>query len=358
MKRAFPVIAASLLGFGVLQALVFHGGAYPYIVSTDSSTGLVETVLHNERIRVKRDANQVLGIGDSRMALVAKVANALTPETGYEFGTIAAAGSTPRCWYYMLRAADPGANHYKAILISIESYDDEDTVENQADRESDLNYVIPHLGWSDLKEFSMSYDMPERQWRAARGIALKGLVYQRDFQDLVQAPLTRWRTVRQSWRDSHVWFYDYIETGKSLAGLTVDFEHGKVMVPPGTNPGTEEALKRTLLDPLPPQNGTRAKYLGYWVNRIYDLYRGSQTRLIFVRLPRGPFIRPDLPSKPESVLRKLARQPNVSLTPENLFEALEKPEYFRDEVHMNQAGLDYFSQTIARQVREILGPAH
>ncbi|MEP6961532.1 MAG: hypothetical protein ABI995_05615 [Acidobacteriota bacterium] len=358
MRRAFPVIFASLLSFGALEALVFHTGVYPYIVSTESSTGLVETVLHNERIRPRTTPNQVVAIGDSRMALVARVANKLTSETGYEFGTIAAAGSTTRCWYYMLRDADPTRDQYKAILIGIESYDDIDSEENHADRESDLNYVLPHLRLSDLQEFSQSYTIPERQWRAARGIAIKGLVYQRDFQDLMQNPLKRWRTIRQSWRDSHVWFYDYIETGKNLAGLTVDWPNRTLTVPPGTDPGLEAALKRNLVQPLPAQTGNRTAYLTYWTNRIYDLYRGSNTKLIFVRLPRAPFIRPDLPVKPQSALRLLAQRPNVILVPQETFEVLEKPEYFRDEVHMNQAGLDYFSETVARKMRELVEPAH
>jgi hypothetical protein len=200
--------------------------------------------------------------------------------------------------------------------------------------------------------------MPDRQWRAARGIAFKGLVYQRDFQDFIRAPLTRWRTVRQSWRDSHVWFYDYVENDHSLAGLAVDWEHRTVSVPADIDPGTAKGLKRTLVDPLPPQTGFRTRYLNHWLGKIVDRYRNSGTKLIFTRLPRHPWVRPDIPSKPQSAIRMLGTRPDVALVPEETFEVLEKPEYFRDEFHMNQPGLEYFSLTIARKVREILGPAH
>ncbi len=160
--------------------------------------GYVETVLDHEATRVRQGPNQVLGIGDSRMALVAKTANALTPETGYQFGTIAVAGTTPRCWYYMLRAADPNANQYRAIVIGIESYNDDELLEDYAERESDLNYVLHRLELRDLKEFSQSYRDPQRQWRAATGIAFKGLIYKRDLQDflLTSSPARAYRRAK------------------------------------------------------------------------------------------------------------------------------------------------------------------
>ena len=358
MKRAFLVLIASLLGFAALDLLAFHTGLYPYWVNTSSSTGYVETVLFHERSRVKEDPNQILGIGDSRMALVAKTANQLTPETGYTFGTIAVAGTTPRCWYYMLRAADPDANQYRAIVIGVESYNDDESLEDYAERESDLNYVIHQLRLSDLPEFSQSYHDPQRQWRAATGIAFKGIVYKRDVQDFLMAPIDRIRSVRLSWRDSHIWFYDFRADEKTLTGLTVDWANRKITVPPGTPAGMEAALKTRLVEPLPAQTGRRSAYMKYWLGRIRDHYRGSKTRLVFLRLPRAAWVRPDMPpTNPQSSLHQLEKEPNITLLTEHLFDELETPEKFHDEVHMNQLGLDRFTEILAHTMRDVLGPA-
>lgn len=357
MKRFYPALLWSTAALAVLEAGLFHTGLYAYILAPDSTTGVMETVLNNELERPKEGPNQILGIGDSRMALVPRVANELTPETGYTYATIAAAGSTPRCWYYMLRAVDPDANRYRAVVIGIETFDDLEVLEPYADRESDLNYLANRLRLTDLWEFSSSYDDPWRQWRAARGIVLKGLVYKRDFQDLLLHPRERWRYVRQSKRDSHIWNYDYRGDDKNLGGLAVDWEHRTVTAPPGTDPGVAASLNRILVEPLPEDIGRYSKYLHYWLGRIYDHYRGSATTLVFVRLARAPWIRPDLPGKnPHSSVRELAAEPNVDLLPEELSTPLERPEFFRDEMHLNQPGLDEFSETLAHRMRELLGP--
>lgn len=352
MKRVSLILIASLLGFAGLDLLAFHTDLYPYWVATDSSTGYVETVLHHERIRKKTGSKQILGIGDSRMALVAKTANVLAPETGYQFGTIAVAGTTPRCWYYMLRAIDPDADLYKAIVIGLESYNDDEILEDYAERESDLNYVIHQLRLSDLAEFSQSYRTPQRQWRAASGIAFKGLVYKRDVQDFLLHPIERVQSVRLSWRDSHIWFYDFRTDDKSLTGLTVDWPNRKLTVAPGTAADLEAALRTRLVDPLPPQTGRHAAYLKYWLGRIRDHYKGSKTEIVFARLPRAAWIRPDLPVNSQSSVYELDKQPGVTLLPEDLFNELETPERFHDQVHMNQGGLDRFTEILAREVKK------
>src|SRR5215467_4432252 len=101
------VLAGTLGSFLLLEILVFHTNLYPSVLNLDSTTGELETILHNERRRIVTDRNQVLAIGDSRMGFFPRYPNELKPETGYTFATIATAGTTPRCWYYMLRDADP-----------------------------------------------------------------------------------------------------------------------------------------------------------------------------------------------------------------------------------------------------------
>jgi hypothetical protein len=353
--RVASILILSVVGFAGVEGLIFHTGFYARIIRPDSSTGLLETLLDNEARRPRDRHPQILGIGDSRMALVPRVANQYTDQTGLTFATIGAAGTTPRCWYYMLRDADPGANRYAAIVIALESYDDGETWETYADRESDLHYLIARLRWSDLAEFSGSYHDPKLQREAYRGILFKGLVYKRDFEDFLLHPEARLKYAEQSRRDSHSWFYDYVGTSDSLKDVRVDFAARKITVPPGTPPDRLQIFQSRFLDPMPPQDGRQSAYMHYWMGRIYDLYRGSKTRLVFLRLPRGGFVRPDQPPfDPHSSVRELAAHPEVRLLPEHFYDVLERPELFHDEVHLNEPGVEEFSRMLAFQLREVL----
>jgi hypothetical protein len=291
------------------------------------------------------------------MVLLPRLSNELTPETGYTFGTIAVAGATPRSSYYMLRDADPTARLYRAIVIAVETYDDADTLEDNADRDEDLSYVIARLRLSDLWEFTHSYHDPKLQWKAARAIQFKGLVHKRDFEDFLLHPASRLRNAKRAHRDSFAWFYNFVGTRESIANFHVDWGGKTLNAPPGADPELVRKLTFRLLDPLPPATGEKGRYLKYWLGKTYERYRDSPTRLIFLRLPRGGFVRPDQPHQnPHSSVRELAAQPNVTLIDEHFFDSLEKPELFSDDLHLNGPGMDRFSIMLTREVSRILGP--
>jgi hypothetical protein len=356
VRRAALILLAVAAAFWGVEGLIFHAPLYARIVAPDSSTGLLETLLDNEARRPHDGHPEILEIGDSRMGgLKPRIANRFTGQTGLTFATISAPGTTPRCWYYMLREADPNANRYAAIVVGLESYDDAETWEDFADRESDLHYLIGRLRWSDLAEFSGSYHNPQERREAFRGILFKGLVFKRDFQDFLLHPAARLAYAEQSRRDSHAWFYDFVDTSDSLKGMQVDFVARTVTVPPGSPPDREPVFRARLLDPLPPYTGRESAYMHYWLGKIYDRYRGSKTRLVFLRFPRGGFVRPDQPPmNPHSSARELGARPEVRLIPENFFDGLERPELFRDEVHLNEPGSEEFSRMVAFKMRELL----
>ncbi len=354
--RPAPVLLASVAVFAVIEGAIFHTGIYPWILNPDASTGYVDTRLRNERER-RKAGPQVLGIGDSRMLLLPRVANERTAETEYTFGSIASPGASPRSWYYMLRATDPNAQLYRAILMAVESYDDADKWGDEADNDADLSYVIPDLRLGDLREYSLSFDDPLERWKAARGILFKGLVYKRDFEDLLRDPIGRLRYVRLSRRSSFGWQYGYRGPAEDLSGFQVDFRNKTLIAPPGAKPALVDALKDHLFSPLSPPTGAQSRYMKYWLGKIYDHYRSSPTRLIFLRLPRGGFVRPDQPPyNPHSSVRELAGHSNVTLMEEHFFDSLEKPELFQDDLHLNGPGMDRFSAMIAEEVGRILGP--
>jgi len=355
--RAASVLLASLVAFAAIEGAVFHTAWYPGILNTASTTGDLETALRNELDRPK-DGPQVLGIGDSRMLLMQRLANQHTSETGYTFGNIAIAGASPRAWYYMLRDTDPTARFYRAIVMAVESYDDAENSDDDNDNGADLSYLIARLRLTDLWEFSRSYDDPNLQWKAVRGILFKGLVYKRDFEDLLLHPRYRAHLVKVAHRDSFAWYYNYTGLTETLADFRVDWEAKTVTAPPNADPEVVRKLKARLLTALPPDTGDRGRYMKHWLGKIYERYRGSPTRLIFLRLPRGGFVRPDQPPyNPHSSVRELAAQPNVTLIDEHFFDSLEKPELFADELHLNATGMVPFSLMLMQEVTRILGPA-
>ena len=84
----------------------------------------------------------------------------------------------------------------------------------------------------------------------------------------------------------------------------------------------------------------------------------SPAKLIFVRLARGPIPRPDnLVGKQSSSIREFARRPNVLLIPEHALDSLERPELYKDAMHLNRDGVKQFSQEMSRQVAALLEPA-
>ncbi len=75
--RAARILAGSLLAFLLVEVLIFDTNVYPSVLKPDSSAGMLETFLHNERRRNVVNRNQVLAIGDSRMGFIPRYPNKL-----------------------------------------------------------------------------------------------------------------------------------------------------------------------------------------------------------------------------------------------------------------------------------------
>src|SRR5262249_28525087 len=121
--------------------------------------------------------------------------------------------------------------------------------------------------------------------------------------------------------------------------------------PPRLTAAERDALRARLLQPPAPQTGALAEYRRLWFGRITDRYRGSPTRIVFVRIPRGPITRPAaLSDARRGVVRELSAQPGVLLLDERAFDALERPELFFDGLHLNATGRADFSPALARLI--------
>jgi hypothetical protein len=354
--RVWPRIAATLLFFAAFEGLTFHTRLYPSIIEPDSTTGSVELRIRTEQRRAKRDHKQVLALGNSRMSLLPRIANQVMPATGYTFASAAAPGTYARGWYYIDRSVDPDSHAYDAILVPSDDYDELDRGTDLDDYQWELNYLLARLELRDLFEFAASHRDNWRRWAAFRGVLLKGFVYKRDFQMFLLHPKERLAKAKD--QDLHwaQWAYDYTGTDESLAGLEIDWQEGTAKFPERFSDVQREVIADTILADPVPDTGRSTAYYRYWYGKILDRYRGSGTKIIFLRLPRGPVSPPQHPPKPDSAVRQLASQPKVTLLDEHLFDSLERPELFQDPLHLNRPGMEKFSRMLAIEVAKVLGP--
>ena len=350
MSKVLPLGVLALF-FG-LDALVFRTGFYVKILEPISSAGLTMNYIWHEQARVHSSAPQVLALGHSRMAFDTTIANSL--HTSYEFGSIAVPGTLPRSWYYMLREVDPGAGKYAAVIVPVEDYDDEDW-EDYSRRQSDIQFTAPLLRAGDVAEFTLSYSDWGGRWLALRAGVLKGIAFRRDFQDLLVNYPRRLKYNLDARALRARLLYDHDWKWRDVRGLAVDWPQWRITYPPGSTDEQKREFNDVLMRGVAPQLGYLAGYRRKWFGKIMERYRQSRTRVIFIRLPRGPVIRPEnLVVKKSSSVREFASRPGVLLADENLFEEIERPEWFGDPTHMNTKGSAQFSRILAEKIAGIL----
>jgi hypothetical protein len=140
-----------------------------------------------------------------------------------------------------------------------------------------------------------------------------------------------------------------------MEGVAIDWKSRTLTVPAGFTERQKVEYEFRFLAPRPPYRGDRTAYMHQWLGKICEHYRGSKTRVVFLKLPRGPFVRPDQPAfNAHSSVRQLAAQPGVILLPENLFESLEQPSLFIDQMHLNGPGCAEFSRMLAMEISHTL----
>ena len=341
--------------FVLVEGLVFRTSVYTPLLEPDSSAGLVQSLLSAEKRRPSAGLPEVLVIGDSRMGFRARAANEISAETGYQFSSIAMPGSNARVWYYMLRDVDPTRRRYAAILIGVEEYDDED-YEDIANREMDIRYVTPLLGWADVVPFARVVPHVAHALGGGAHRALQGLCLPRRFPGLPEEPQVPHEEagVRAA-RGSRTALQPALERGRCHGsqrrlGEADDSVSGRL------HRFAEADSEQRAAAGDDGADGQRGAYRRLWYGRIAELFRDSPTRLVFLHLPRGPVVRPYPVVYKTAAARELAaRNPKVVLLPEHAFDTLEQTRFFGDPMHLNQRGSQEFTRMAAREVARALG---
>ena len=353
--RSLRAIILALAGLFALDALLFRTALYTSILEPDSSTGTFELILRREQIAQPwYGRNLVVTLGDSRFAYYPRVANEQKATTGFAFRHAGVAGTDARAWYYMLRDLDPTRQAYRAIVIGVDDYDDEDGAYDIGDDLATLHYVAARLRFNDVIPFALSFGDSQARWEAFRGSLLKGTVFQRDILAFLTHPAKRLADVKLTNGGYEEWTYGFVDTDRNVVGLKIDWTNFTATVPPG-NDALRDQLDRFVLYRPYPQTGKRAAFRRKWFGQLLDRYRGTPTKAVFVRLPRGPIPRPDnLVRKKSSSIREFAARPGVLLLDEHAFDSLETPELFKDAFHLNNQGCARLSVLMAQEVGKLL----
>ncbi len=359
MAIALQTIArliAALIIVLALDAAIFRSSFYNQFLEPDSSAGSVQlTLLRERQHQTEWPEPLVLTMGDSQMNYSPKLANEHAAVQGYPFRLThgGVAGTNPRVWHYLLRELDPTARRYAAIVFPVDSYDDEDSYLDYTDYPYDIHYLAMLLRWSDIPEYPLSYTKHEYAREAWRACLFRGLTLQSDVLALLNNPTKRAHAAkvnREWWPNGS---YEYLEEERNVNGFAVDWNSRTLTYPQGADDVFRRSAKTALMQPSAPQTGRFGDYRRKWFGKILERYANSPTKIIFVRLPRGPIVRPAIPTLSHSI-RDFAQRKGVLLSEESRYELLERTQFFKDPLHMNRAGSTRFGAMLADELARML----
>ncbi|MBZ5610951.1 MAG: hypothetical protein LAP38_22025 [Acidobacteriia bacterium] len=356
--RPIAIYASAAALFLASEFLLFRTPFYRSLLEPESYSAQVGLLLAAQRQQPPSAASTVLVLGDSRIGegFSAKIANESVQDHRLTFANAAISGSTPRSWYYVLRELGSGVSNYRAIVLAVDDYRDEDGVWSWADYPIDLPIAVACLRLNDTLSFAASFHQAADRFYNLRGALLKGFVYKDDWQALLANPRARFQKVAAFREHSAEWRYGYTGRPESLAGLSVDWATRSVHFPSGLTEAQRRELSTAILRDTDPQHGDKFRYRKYWLGRILERYRSKSTRIIFARVPRLPVQRPEPANLPSAIRDLAASGPGSIVLDENAFASLEKPEYFADSLHLNASGRAAFSQQLAALIQKTAAP--
>ncbi len=355
-QRAVLWSVITVVAFLAVEGGIFRSGLYTSYLEPNSSTGEVEDNLYWFRHTPPPSGGQIAVIGDSRLAegFSSKIANA-EATNGISFWNLAIGGMSTRNWYYLLRDVDPDRNRFRAVVLGLESYHDDDSFDSPPDRIRDLSYSLGRLRVSDCWSFARSMKSPDHQQTALSGCLFKGLAFRADIHAFLLDPAGRLKNVQAQHESGLGWATGYTGIDRDLTGLSLDSIHKEIHFPPGLrDEGVKVSIRQTLTPDRPPDTGETTRYRQLWFGRIIDLYRGTKVRIIFIEMPRAPLPVPEGPTPPRFI-QSITGMPNVTVVPADTFRKYERPELFGDGLHLNSTGRKQFSAELPHVVFHALG---
>jgi len=363
-RMAFALVLRVIVGlavFLVLDTAIFRTSLYSRILSPDSIVGTAAYYVKYEREREPSHRGDVLVIGDSQVGegFWAGLANRNEAGGGPNFVQGGIPGATLRALYYYQTILDPKRDRYHAIVIGLPTYRKKSSTETEHlnDRMLDADLLLPILSSREYLEFARTYTTGEKRLEVGSRVLVQSLNYQMDFQNFLLHPITRKRVVslRRKIKDSIA--LDYAGRDENMEGLRYDSRSGEMHFPERLTEMERAQVQAYLAGPGVVDADHYDEYSRQWIERFIQAYRGTQTTLVFLRMPaevlpqvdeirrNGPFA---------SYMPLLWNSPGVKVMAEDAFYDLEDPRYFFDTVHMNHDGRVRFTTQLSRWLARTL----
>jgi hypothetical protein len=348
---------AALVVFLGLDTVVFRTSLYSQFLSPDSIVGTAAWYLKYERQREPSHHGDVLVIGDSQVGegFWADLANRNEAGSGLNFVQGGIPGATLRALYYYQKVLDPKRDRYKAIVIGLPTYRKKPSTETEHlnDRMLDADLLLPIISSREYLEFAGTFTSEEKRLEVGSRVLVQSLNYQMDFQNFLMHPITRKRLVSLRRGIKEKFALDYAGRDESMVGLRYDVRSGEIRFPDRLTETERAQVKAYLTETGVVDADHYDEYSKQWIERFIELYRGSQTTLVFLRMPAEVLPQADGIRRTgafASYMPLLRNSPGVKVMDEDAFYDLEDPRYFFDTLHMNHEGRVRFTTQLASRL--------
>ncbi len=347
------VLSAAI--FALIDVLLFRADSYRRLLDPSSSTGGFEAAIAQYDAFGSDPRRDVLVLGDSRIYSGLEPSVASAAASGLRFLNGGVPGTTPRCWPFFLRAIDPASHRFRAIVIAVDTYADDDSAIGALDgddRPMDLRYVVFQTRLTDLPKLAGSFSDPRERVEHGIDLFLRGPELRDDVQAFAADPLARFRAIAQAAGASTYAPLSAHPRSETLAGLHVDFATGSIDYPAGVSADERAAIATQVLR-MPKPSPSYARYREQWIAPIVARYAAAGVPSIFVRIPTRPAHR-SANQLPSGSLAVIAGRYDARFIPAQQYIALERPSMFADEDHLNREGSARFSRFLGGDVARAL----
>ncbi|HYL27357.1 MAG TPA: hypothetical protein VEW74_05940, partial [Candidatus Nitrosotalea sp.] len=350
-RTAALLVAVAFAIFAVIDFIAFRTGLYRSVLDPASSTGSFEAAIAQFRAFRSDARTDILVLGDSRIYSGLDPGVASVASHGLRFLNGGIPGTTPRTWPFFLRAIDPDARRVRAVVIAVDTYADDDSAIGSLDgddRPMDLRYVVFQTRLTDLPKLAGSFSDPRERVEYGIDLFWRGTELRDDFQNLAADPLGRASALTKA---AAAPAFDPLAAHprtETLAGLRVDFANNTIEYPSGISDDERNAIATQVLT-VPKPSPSYARYRLQWLAPIAARYASVRIPVYFVRIPTRPVHRDDS-QQPSGSLLQIAEEQHAHLLPAAPFMALERPELFADEDHLNREGSLRFSRLLGSEI--------
>lgn len=360
VRTVFATLAIAAGLFLAADLALFWTPAYGSLLDPNSSAGSFETAVGRLRAFHADRSRDVLVLGDSRISAGLDPAAAGRAAGALRFVDGGVPGTTPRCWLYFARAVDPRADRFRAVVIPVDTYADDDSAIGSIDgdeRAFDLRFVVfettPRDAWAVARTFSD----PHERLDEFLTLLLRGPLLRDDVQAFLRNPLARLRALRDS-RAAEPDIAGLTEAhplADTLDGLRIRFTRRAAVVefPAGIAPAERDAINQELLH-VPKASPSYARYRNEWLAPLVARYRATGTPIIFVRIPALPTHLRPLRAPPLSGSLAALERGGAEFLSQGPYLQLEVPIFFADHAHLNADGMERFSTLLGGDVAKVL----